>query len=124
MALAAKPRQTGTEMSIHDPKHQAAVASAADTAESVLPLFEMHRPDDQRPRIAIDAARGWVRGDVSVGEARTAAFGAQAAARASTDPAAKSAARAAGHAASAVHVASHAPHAAKYAEAARAGREA
>jgi hypothetical protein len=111
-------------MSIPDPKHQAAVTAAADIAESVLPLFEAHRPEDQRPRIAIDAARGWVRGDVSVGEARTAAFGAQAAARASTDPAAKSAARAAGHAASAVHVASHAPHATKYAEAARAGREA
>ena len=117
----ANPRQTGTEMSIQDPKHQAAVATAADIAESVLPLFEAHRPDDQRPRIAIDAARGWVRGEVSVGEARTAAFGAQAAARASTDPAAKSAARAAGHAAATVHVASHAPHAAKYAELARAG---
>jgi hypothetical protein len=111
-------------MSIPDPKHQAAVANAADTAESVLPLFEAHRPDDQRPRLAIEAARGWARGEVSVGEARTAAFGAQAAARASTDPAAKSAARAAGHAASSVHVASHATHAIKYADAARAGREA
>jgi hypothetical protein len=108
-------------MSTQDPKHQAAVAAAADTAESVLPLFEAHRPDDQRPRLAIEAARGWVRGEVSVGEARTAAFGAQAAARASTDPAAKSAARSAGHAAATVHVASHAPHANKYAELARAG---
>jgi hypothetical protein len=110
-------------MSIQDPRHVAAVLAAAEQAEQVLPLFEKHRREDPRPRLAIDAARGWTRGEVSVGEARSAAFAAQAAARASTDPAAKNAARAAGHAAATVHVVSQAPHAKKYADAARAGLE-
>jgi hypothetical protein len=108
-------------MSISDPQHRAAVETAAAHAELVLPLFEAHRPDDARPRLAIEAAHAWVRGEISVGDARTAAFAAHAAARASTDPAAKNAARSAGHAASSVYVASHAPHAKKYADAARTG---
>jgi hypothetical protein len=106
-------------MSISDPQHRAAVETAAEHAALVLPLFESHRPDDARPRLAIEAAHAWVRGEISVGDARTAAFAAQAAARAATDDAARNAARAAGHAASTVYVASHAVHAAKYAAAAR-----
>jgi hypothetical protein len=108
-------------MSIQDPDHVAAVLAAADHADQVLSLFEAHRPEDPRPRLAIEAARGWARGEVSVGEARSAAFAAQAAARACTEPAAKNAARSAGHAAATVHVVSQAPHAKKYADAARAG---
>ena len=56
---------------------------AADCAEHVLPLFERSRPDDERPRQAIEAARAWARGEIRVGAARAAALAAHALAVAS-----------------------------------------
>lgn len=96
--------------------HRSLVLWAADCAEHVLPHFEDRRPDDDRPRLAIDAARAWVRGEVRVSHARAAAFEAHDAAR-FTDQgsAARAAARAAGHAAATTHVPSHAAIAARYA---------
>ncbi len=87
---------------------------AANCAEHVLPYFEKEYPGDNRPRKAIEAARSWVRGETTIGEARTAAIAAHAAARNARHPAARAAARASGHAAATAHVASHAPHAADY----------
>jgi hypothetical protein len=40
---------------------------AADCAEQVLPIFERVRPDDDRPRAAIDAARRFARGEITRG---------------------------------------------------------
>ena len=88
---------------------------AADCAERVLSLFETQHPDDDRPRKAIEVGRACVRGNISVSEARTAAFAAHAAARDANDAPARAAARAAGHAAATAHVADHALHAAAYA---------
>lgn len=88
---------------------------AADCAESVLSIFETNRPQDIRPRKAIEAARAWSIGDLTVNEARKAAFSAHAAARDTSDPAAKAAARSCGHAAATAHVAGHARHAQTYA---------
>jgi len=106
--------------------HRAQAAWAADCAERVLPYFEAAFPDDDRPRKAIEAARAWACGEIRVGEARTAAIAAHAAARAAiagpaagcTVPrrAASAAARAAGHAAATAHVVGHARHAAAYAK--------
>jgi hypothetical protein len=76
---------------------------AADCAEHVLPYFEEKYPNDDRPRKAVETARAWTRGEIRVGEARTAALAAHAAARA------------AGHAAATAHVAGHARGAASYA---------
>jgi hypothetical protein len=91
--------------------------SAADCAERVLSLFEGKYPEDTRPRKAIEAARAWARGEIRVGEARTAALAAHAAARAVAEhPPACAAARAAGHAAATAHMAGHARYAASYAE--------
>jgi hypothetical protein len=101
--------------------HRALALWATDCAEHVLPAFEAQYPNDDRPRKALEAARGWVRGEVSVGAARTAARAAHAAARAADDPAARAAARAAGHAAATAHVAGHARHAAAYAVSAAGG---
>lgn len=81
---------------------------AADCAEHVLPLFEQHRPEDDRPRLAIEAARAYARGEIRVGVARQAALAAHAAARDCSDDAARAAARAAGHAAATAHSARHA----------------
>lgn len=96
---------------------QAALALwAADCAQEVLPLFEIRRPKDLRPRKAIDAARAWARGGISCGEARKAAVAAHAAARAARHHGEQeAAARAAGHAAATAHMPGHARHAAHYA---------
>lgn len=88
---------------------------AAECAERVLALFETESPNDLRPRQAIEAARQWQRGDLSITEARKLAFAAHAAARQAISQAAMAAARAAGHAAATAHVGTHAPHAANYA---------
>jgi hypothetical protein len=86
--------------------HRLVAAWAADCAEHVLPLFEGCSPDD-RPRRAVETARAWARGEVSVGDARKAAAGAHAAAREATGKSASAAARAAGHAAATAHMADH-----------------
>ena len=86
-----------------------------DCAEHVLSYFEEKYPKDNRPRKAIEAGRAWVRGEITMSEARTAAFAAHAAARNTNQGAACAAARAAGHAAATAHVAGHAGYAATYA---------
>jgi hypothetical protein len=88
---------------------------AANCAEHVLPYFEKSYPEDERPRKALEAARAWARGGLSITKARAAALAAHAAARNARTDAARAAARAAGHAAATAHVASHAHHAAAYA---------
>ncbi len=99
-----------------DKQDQKALALwAADCAEHVLSYFENERPEDSRPRKAIEAGLAWERDVITVGEARKAALAAHAAARDVNQAAARAAARSAGHAAATAHVASHAPHAADYA---------
>ncbi len=102
-----------TESNVQDQKQM--TLWAAECAEHVLSYFEQERPGDMRPRLAIEAARAWVKGELKVSEARTAAFDAHDAAREVKTDAAIAAARAAGHAAATVHVITHAPHAAEYA---------
>ncbi|MBJ7612882.1 MAG: hypothetical protein DLM71_04875 [Chloroflexi bacterium] len=87
---------------------------AADCAEHVLHLFEQERPDDGRPRRAIELGRAWTRGEVAMTQARTAAGHANAAAR-DLSGAARHAAYAAGQAAAVAHVAAHELGAAAYA---------
>jgi hypothetical protein len=84
---------------------------AANYAEEILPYFKEKYSKDDRPSKAIEAARDWVKGEIKIGEARTAALGAHAAARKARDDnnlAACFAARAAGHAAATAHVPRHA----------------
>jgi hypothetical protein len=90
---------------------------ACDCAERVLPLFEEKRPDDHRPRQAIETARTWVRDGVfRMATIRGASLGAHAAARdIAEDDVARSAARAAGQAVATTHVAAHSIAAAIYA---------
>ena len=103
----------GGPLDLH--RHRLLAAWAADCAEHVLPLFGERYPQDDRPRRAIETARAWARGEVTVGEARAAALEAHAAARDAADDAARAAARAAGHAVATAHMADHAPRAAAYA---------
>jgi hypothetical protein len=89
---------------------------ATDCTERVLHYFESKYPDDGRPRKAIEACRGWVRGEQKVSDVRTLALQAHAAARnARSDPSAEAAARSAGQAAATAHVPAHSTAAAVYA---------
>ena len=71
-------RRGGT---LADADHHQLAVWAADCAEHVLHLFEQERPDDGRPRRAIEHARAWARGEVRMTEARAAGGHAMAAAR-------------------------------------------
>lgn len=104
-------RRGGT---LQDADHQLLALWAADCAAHVLHLFEAVRPDDDRPRRAIELARAWARGEVRMTEARTAAGHANAAAR-PLSGAARFAAYAAAQAAAVAHVAAHELGAAAYA---------
>jgi hypothetical protein len=79
---------------------------AALCAEHVLVLFESVQPADPRPREAIEHARAWARGEVTMMQARAAGGHAMAAAR-SERGAPRHAAFAAGQAAVVAHVAAH-----------------
>ena len=122
-------RRGGT---LTDPDHRLLALWAAARAEHVLPLFESLRPDDPRPRRAIERARAWVRGESKMMETRAAGGAANSAAR-PLSGAPRFAAYAAAQAALVAHVAAHELGAAAYAikaaraaapqgEAARAGR--
>jgi len=100
---------------LNEKEHKLLVIWAVDCAEHVLSTFEDYYPDDDRPRKAIEAARGWVLGDFKMNEVRKLAFAAHAAARNTIRPKSIAAARSAGHAAATVHVARHAKYAAYYA---------
>jgi hypothetical protein len=104
-------RRGGT---LTDSHHKLLAIWAAACAEHVLPLFDTARPSDPRPRQAIDQARAWVRGEITMSQARTAAGHANAAAR-DLGGAARHAAYAAAQAALVAHVAAHELGAAAYA---------
>ena len=86
---------------LDEQEHRALALWATACAAHVLAYFESQDPQDDRPRKAIEVGRAWVRGEIPMGKARAAAFGAHAA-------------RAADHAAVTAHVAGHARHAATY----------
>jgi hypothetical protein len=103
-------RRGGT---LQDADHHRLAFWAADCAEHVLHHFEHVRPTDDRPRRAIGLARAWARGEITMTQARKAAFS-NAAAR-DVSGAAKQAALAAAQAVAVSHVPAHELGAAAYA---------
>ena len=83
---------------------------AAKEAGRVLKYFEQERPQDRRPRDAIEAIREWAEGKRTLGmkEVRTLSLSAHAAARDARSDAAKFAAHAAGQAVGSWHAPAHA----------------
>jgi hypothetical protein len=104
-------RRGGT---LTDADHHLLALWAAACAEHVLHFFEEVRPEDPRPRQAIELARAWTRGEIRMTDARNAAGHANAAAR-DLAGAPRFAAYAAGQAAAVAHVAAHELGAAAYA---------
>jgi hypothetical protein len=104
-------RRGGT---LQDADHHLLAVWAADCAQHVLHLFEEVRPNDDRPRRAIELTRAWTRGEIMMTQSRAAGGHAMAAAR-ELSGAARHAAYAAGQAAVVAHVAAHELGAAAYA---------
>jgi len=100
--------------SLTDADHHLLALWAASCADHVLDLFESARPKDPRPRRAIEQARAWARGEITMSQARAAGGHSMAAAR-DLSGAARHAAYAAGQAAVVAHVAAHELGAAAYA---------
>ena len=99
---------------LQDSDHHLLAVWAADCAQHVLHLFEEMQPNDDRPRRAIELARVWARGEITMSKSRAAGGHAMAAAR-ELRGAARHAAYAAGQAAVVAHVAAHELGAAAYA---------
>ena len=104
-------RRGGT---LTDSDHRLLALWAASCAEHVLDLFELAQPGDPRPRQAIEHARAWARGEVTMTQARAAGGHAMGAAR-DLRGAARHTAYAAGQAGAVAHVAAHELGAAAYA---------
>jgi len=104
-------RRGGT---LTDSDHHLLALWAASCAEHVIERFESVRPEDARPRQAIEQARTWARGEITMSQARAAGGHAMAAAG-DLSGAARHAAYAAGQAAVVAHVAAHELGAAAYA---------
>ncbi len=104
-------RRGGT---LTDSDHHLLALWAAACAEHVLHFFESAKPSDRRPRHAIEPARAWARGEITMSQSRAAGGHAMAAAR-DRGGAARHAAYAAGQSAVVAHVAAHELGAAAYA---------
>lgn len=75
---------------------------------NLLPIYARHYPEDQRPQLALDYARLWLRKEVKLPEARQRILDCHEAAKeAEENPAAQAAARAIGQAASSIHSGMH-----------------
>jgi thymidine phosphorylase len=104
-------RRGGT---LQDADHLLLAIWAADCAQHVLHLFEEMQPNDERPRRAIEAARAWAQGSITMSQSKAAGGHAMAAAR-NLKGASRYAAYAAGQAGVVAHVAAHELGAAAYA---------
>ena len=102
---------------LSDEDHHLLAIWAAQCAQHVLHYFEEARPDDERPRRAIESTQAWVDGKITMKQARFAAGASQDAAREvkEVSEAAKLAALSAGQASVVAHVAAHELGAAAYA---------
>lgn len=89
--------------------------------ERLLPLFEADRPADPRLAAALDGARQFATGHLSVGPMRKLAFGCHAAAREATTIPATAVARAFGQAVAVAHMAGHSREISRYTSKAIAG---
>ncbi len=89
-------------------KHRTLVMWAFECAEIPLNLLEAKYPSEQRPRIAIECAKAWARGDLKMPAAKKAILDAHAVAKEIEDEVYIALCHAIGHAGATVHVETHA----------------
>jgi hypothetical protein len=104
MGPVASERDATGEIALSMQELRAVTRYAAESAQGVLEIFERGRPDDSRPRDAVEAAWAFARGGKREKIQRVSALAAQTAARDAGDTAAGAAARAAMCAASAAYL--------------------
>jgi hypothetical protein len=102
--------------------HDTALRDAAEAVLEVLCCFAEDRPDDERPRAAVESVLGWLDGRCDDEQVAAAGRAAHSAAREATAPAAVSAARAAAQLAAATRSPGQLPQARRYADRARTAR--
>lgn len=103
-----------TDLTLTEPDRRELIGWATNCARRLLPIFDRHRPGDDRLTNALDAAEKFREGKLTVGPMRKQAFACHAAARDCTDYAAASVARACGQAAAIAHMGGHARNLLRY----------
>ncbi|GAA3938936.1 putative immunity protein [Microbacterium soli] len=114
MSAASDVRPDVTDLTLSVTDRRELVEWTIACAERLLPLFRAQRPDDDRPREALEAARAFMRGEMDIDDVRERAYASHAAARAADDPSALAAARVCGQAAAVAHMAGHARQVPRY----------
>jgi hypothetical protein len=114
MSAVSEVLPDDTDLKLSEQDRRELVEWTIACAERMLPLFLAERPDDARPREALEAARAFTRGRMSIEDVREKAFAAHAAAREAGDPSALAAARVCGQAAAVAHMAGHARQVPRY----------
>ena len=66
---------------LDDQTHRKLALWAADCAEHVIHLFNDNYPNDKRPQLAVEKARAWARNEITMTQAREAAYAAHDAAK-------------------------------------------
>jgi hypothetical protein len=100
----ARSRPMSGDFELTTDELRAVARFVAESAQPVLPVFERHRPDDPRPRTALEAAWVFVDGAPRSRLQRVTSLDAHRAAKEATTEQARLAARAAGDAASAAYL--------------------
>lgn len=114
MSIIVSTRPDDADLRLPEEDRRELVEWTVACAERMLPLFLAERPDDSRPREALDAAQAFLRGEVEIEEVRERSFGSHAAAREAGDASAVAAARVCGQAAAVAHMAGHARQVPRY----------
>ena len=114
MSVTVNVLPDDADLTLPEADRRALVEWTVACAERLLPLFLAERPDDLRPRAALDAAQAFMRGELGISEVRERAYASHAAARSANDPSAIAAARVCGQAAAVAHMAGHARQVPRY----------
>ncbi|HCG56928.1 putative immunity protein [Brevibacterium antiquum] len=112
-----------TDLTLPERDRQELITWSVACAERLLPVFSADRPDDRRPREALDGALQFAEGQMTVGQIRKLAFGCHPAAREASEYASTAVARACGQAVAVAHMAGHSRELVRYTKKALAGSE-
>lgn len=110
------------DLTLPEEDRQELIGWTVACVERLLPVFEADRPEDPRLSDALDGARQFAAGRLSVGPMRKLAFGCHAAAREASTAPATAVARACGQAVAVAHMAGHSREIARYTSKALTGK--
>lgn len=103
-----------TDLTLPEEDRQELIRWTVACVERLLPVFAADRPEDARLSDALEGARQFAAGQLSVGPMRKLAFGCHTAAREASSRTATAVARACGQAVAVAHMAGHSREIARY----------